>query len=432
VHDSGGKHPKDGGRKPEAGEAASPSLITIAGLVTDESGAAVPDRAVNVLDAHGVSRVGVTDSSGHFRVEGVVAPYDLAVGTPPGGVPIVYTGLTTSKPRLWGYAATPATSSLSSAFISFTLDVPDCGGECTVFPSGFANGQSPWGVGTQRYASLATVPVTVQVGWSGAASASAGVDVLVANSTLTSFWYVQVPASVTNGASVAAGTYSPGIVPLASTLTLTDAEQGIPTGWSVPTLAIDFNFAGGGSIALANAETSILTAGVPNVLGGTVSVSASSAFSVAGGTEYSAAASAVQPNLPLTSTTATPTLYAPATWLTPRATGAPSNVPLGSALKWAPYPSAPGGFDFLEVSSTSPWALLCFVFTSDASVSLPDLAKLGVTLAPGPATVMLEELRPLPTLDDVLEAGQVFSIIDSPWSYPVEFSGSQVDVTFSP
>ena len=128
----------------------------------------------------------------------------------------------------------------------------------------------------------------------------------------------------------------------------------------------------------------------------------------------------------------TTTIYGAASWIAPSTAGSTAALSLGSKLAWVPYPSAPTGFDFLTIESASPSAFVCYVFSADASVSLPDLVKLGVPLAPGPFVIGLEELRPQPTLDSALETGQVFSIINGEDGGLLDPAGSVVDVTFSP
>ena len=249
------------GQPTDAGE-AGPTLITVAGSVTDDLDNIVADCAINVIDAAGVSHVGLTDVAGSFTIDGVAVPYSLSVAAPPGGVPIVYVGLRTTKPLLWADSSATAPG-WNTANITLDVTLPACGSECSLFLSGFANGKASYGYDVMSYTPLTVAPVNVEVGWSGSSTASAGVDVLIANASLTTFWYTQVPATVSNGVSVNAGGVIPASVPTATTLSLTSVEEGVPSGWSSPSMSIQLSYPGGGTGLLATLTSSVLSAGIP-------------------------------------------------------------------------------------------------------------------------------------------------------------------------
>jgi hypothetical protein len=416
----------------EGGEAGA-SLITVAGSLADDLDDIIPDRAINLIDAAGVSQVVITDMMGHFTIAGVAVPYSLSVAAPPGGSAIVYVGLTTAKPLLWGDTSAAASPEWNTAKIAFDVTLPACGAECSVYFGGFANGKAAYAYDVESYTPLTVAPANIEVGWSGPSTASAGVDVLIANASLSSFWHTQVTATVSNGDTVNAGSFLPTSIPTATTLNVTSTEEGVPSGWPTPSLSIGLTFAAGGVTTLTTVPTSLLSAGIPDLPGATLSVSAWTSLVEDGGVEPRAYASAGQGSLPLTSPAATTTVYAPASWVTPSTAGSTAALSLGSSkLAWVPYTGAPTGFDVLYISSTSPSAFVCYVFSADTSVSLPDLVKLGVPLAPGPFVIEMAEMRPEPALDAVVEKGNAASIIDTAPVGISDIASSEVSVTFSP
>jgi hypothetical protein len=423
----GGFEGGDEGVSDAGHEAEARALITIRGSVDDQNGDAVVFRAVNVLDAAGVSHVALTDSTGKFSVPGVAAPYDVAVTGFAGSLPVAYLHLETAAPRLWSLSSAAAPSE-SVATMNLTISLPDCGGECSVYIAPFVNGVSATGGPVINAASLTTVSRSLGVDWPGSGTTTAGVHVLVANAALSSFWYHLASATLSPSAIVSFGTVTPSTISTASTLTLTPREHGDFSAYSPATLQVGLELPGGGAAQLASLETTALTTGIPAIVGATVSLQGYTQIESEAGIESSGWSLAQKANLPLSSTSAVLSFYQPATWKKP-ALGGSGDVALGSTLSWAIPRGAPDGFDFLEIASGVDMA--CFAFTSEDHVSLASLEKLGVSLNPGAFAAYLSEYRPHSSLDKVLEAGAAFRVVGRSYGAP-SVEGSTIHGVFTP
>jgi hypothetical protein len=400
----GGFEGGDEGISDAGQEAEARALVTIRGSVEDDYGNAIVFRAVNVLDHGGVSYVAVTDSAGKFTVPGVATPYDIALTSLAESLPVAYLQLETAVPRLW-CPSTAAAPRESVANLSLDIALPDCGGECSLYLAPFADGATVSGPPVIKAPSRSTVSKMLGIEWPASATTTSGVHVLVANAALSSFWYQLASTTVSPGATFSLGTVTPSAMSTASTLTVTTKEHGDFSTFSSPWPAVGLQLPGGGYIVLANLQTTILSTGVPDIVGATVSVSSEAATTSEAGIESNGFAFAHRSNLSLVSPSAVMSLYEPATWKKP-APGGSGDVALGSKLSWTVPRGAPEGFDFLEIYSGV--AERCFVFTSQDHVSLASLEKLGVPLYPGAFVGYLSEYRPHSSLDRVLEAGAAF------------------------
>jgi hypothetical protein len=383
------------------------ALITLVGAVSDSSGKVIADRGVSVLDGAGHMQAAITDASGRFTMPGVATPYDLVVAAPAANSSVAYVGLTTATPTLWAYPTSSLAHTTYGADLSITISLPNCGGDCTLLLATSVNGTGGGAYSSISLASSTSYTQTLGFSWVGSTTATGQVNVLVANSALSSFWYTAISADLTDGGSSTSGAIKLPPVDTAGTLTLTSDEDGSFLGWSSPTLSISLNFPGGASTSLAALETSTLSAGIPDLVGATVSVAAIASLTEDGG--VSGLDSLVEHrNLPLTTTSEVLKLYSPASWTTPSSTGG-GDLPLRSTLQWALPTGTPGGFDLVDVGAGGTG---CLVLSATKEVSLTSLVKLGVPLSPGAYSLLLEELRPGPSLDSVVGDGKLAALLD--------------------
>jgi hypothetical protein len=403
--------------------------ITVQGTVTDSAGNAIVDRAVSLLDGTGQLEVVLTDTSGKFSVPNVVTPYDVLVTGPSITTPIAYFQLTAASLELLGAdassAATPPPTE-STATISFNVTLPACGGDCTLFLTGSVNGDGIGGYNPIALPESTSYASDLEFVWQGSSPASAQANVLVANASLTSFWYSTFTETVSPSDAASWGAVVPSALTTAGTLGLTSTEDGSFPGWSTPYLGVVVNFPGGGSTQLVDLQTPTLSAGIPDVVGATLSVSASTALAVDAG-PAEVASIAVKSSLPLTTTSESLNLYPPASWITPSG-GGDGTLPLRSTLQWTPAASAPPGLNLLGIATSTG---SCTVFTNGSEVSLTSLVKLGVSLSPGTYTLVLEQLGPEPSLDSLLSGGALLKLLDQGFGYS-SLQYAQLKGTLSP
>jgi hypothetical protein len=417
-------------RNPRSETSASDvqASVTVQGIVTGGSGINITDRAVSVLDGAGQLQVVLTDTSGKFTVPDVVTPYDLLVTGPSTSLPIAYLHLTAATLQLYGdeLSSTTPPPTESSASIAFSVALPACGGDCTLFVADSLNGEEAGNYGSVIVPESTSYPAEVSFQWHGSSSASAEVNVLVANASLTSFWYSTFSETLLPSDAATWGVVTPSALATADTLTLTSTEDGSFPGWATTSLGVALYFPGGGSTELADLQTPTLSAGIPDILGATLSVSASTSLSVDGGAA-TVASIAEKTSLALTTASESLNLYPPASWITP-SVGGGGSIPFRSTLQWTPSASAPLGLNLVQIGTPTG---SCLVFSSTSEVSLTSLLKLGVPLSPGAYTLVLEQLGPEPSLDSLVSGGALMKLVDGPFSASW-LQYSQVEGTLSP
>jgi hypothetical protein len=213
---------------------------------------------------------------------------------------------------------------------------------------------------------------------------------------------------VANGATASLGTVSPAPIPLATTFTVTSTAYGTAASWPLSE-QISLNYpSGGGTVYLANAKSTTLSGGVPDILGATITATASAIEPSDSGVDFSLGGG-YQSALPLTATSASLAVYPPATWTVPSSSGA--SVPSNATLSWSPYPPASPELSWVALGSAGSLGDTVYVMTSGTQISLADLATMGVALSPGSSAGVLFEFRTSMTLDGMVASGDVAPLL---------------------
>jgi hypothetical protein len=413
----------------DASNDSAPPAIAIAGTVTDSRGMGVVGRTVNVLDGAQATHVASTDAMGGFVMTGVVTPYTLTVSGPEGATleQVCYVGVTTPTPHLYGFV--PVEPAPAPAWAPFTTQVvvPTCGtASCIVSISA----ASPAGVG---FSTTMTVPAgtTFPLSSSFEATTAGGLQVtfsvLVSDSVYSQYWFTQPTFVLTaGGAAQALGTLAPTPIPSAATLTVTASPVGPLSAWPAAQQSVYLAYGGGaGGVELGRVQSDTLSVAVPDILGATLSVQSLMESAPDGGPRQTSVG--VMSSLPLTTTQASFTLSPPGTWTQPSLPG--QAVSSTSTLSW--QNSVPSGFSLVVLDDDIQGSFV-FVFTPGTSLSLELLAKTGVVLAPDSYTLQVGQITPSPSLDAVLEAGDIVPLVSQTSPGLSWEGGESIDVTLTP
>ena len=144
----------------------SDPVFTVSGKVINEDGYGISDTKVFIT---GTNEPKTTGADGTFAVNGVTAPYELSMAS--GNFGYLYKGLTTFTPQLLAIGSDATTNSAS-----LTVVIPSmtAGQQCRILFTDDANVQSDGGI--IRFPKDST---TLQVYWSGAASITGKIIVLI-------------------------------------------------------------------------------------------------------------------------------------------------------------------------------------------------------------------------------------------------------------
>jgi hypothetical protein len=401
----------------DSGSEASPP-VTVTGHVVIEGSwystsapQPIASRKVTIVDANGVRTDVTTDGSGAFTVSDVVTPYDAVVAAGPSaqGNPVAFLGLSTPDPRLMGWADSTSGQNPYTATVKVVVQEPSCGSascivdiepyDCSFTGEvAFASGESG------GYTTATTQSFSVPIEWTGLASACAGFNVLVSDSTFSHFWYGQTAANVSQGATPTTSTLALNAIPTVGMLTMVVSESALdPSSWGQPALAILFNYpaANGGGFAplpSLNGGTSLVT-GVPDIVGATVSVQADIDSSNAATPDPSLrqGVSATGNDLPLTTTSVNLTLDNPLALSSPAENGALSAASGTLAWSW----SSSGELMYVRLVSFGDGSVVteAEVYSGAAEIPLARLTRAGVELVSSPQHALFDTFGKIASLD---------------------------------
>lgn len=394
----GSETPPVDGRTDDGG----PSLITVSGKVTSiQSHAPIPNRQIMLIDALGRTQQTMTGTDGGFNIAGVRPPYDVRVAGDTGGYPpTIYLALTSAVPRVVGYVTPLSVRLPRTATVRLALQGPSCGDSfsCDTTITTSSNGANQGAVSRASAYFVTSPNATVDTThrWSGDPTTGAYLAVLASNRTYTSFWYyfnANVP--LTDGQTTNVSTVAPTPVSLAGTATLAIKTIDVPTDWAAPNAQMSLNYATGGFAYLAGADALLLTTGVPNVIGSTLSASASIADPANGQRR----AHVQTPPLALNTPSLTLTITAPPLITVPNAGG---HLSKSTSIQWTRFgdPSVTMLSIYSSFGGSSAQ-----VFTSKTALDLGKLSSFGPGFGPGIYNVGVEDLRPIANIDALVSTG---------------------------
>lgn len=415
------------------GQAASDGAVlsTVSGHVVawPASGAfpgpnapALAGRRVTVLDAAGKKTETVTDASGAFDVSGVIPPYDALVDTPQGATgsnffQTVFVSIGTLHPRLLGQpepadggAPEPDGSgppTWRQGELDVPLQLPTCPSTNCSYYLELVDHVSGSSLGGGRGSfSNQEAPFTALsiAGWYGDVTDTVDVYVLAFDEACTSYWYgsytggVLVQDKATTQLPV---TIAPSAVPNIGTFTLEASASAVPPAWGSPTLDVSLSFPGTqASASVAYVQSTSVAIEVPDILGATLGVQASSQDPDQNDPRAWAAAAANA--LPLTTGTRALAIPGPPVVTSPPYGGAVSLS--GGAISWtAPSQAQVYFVELFDLVDGGVIGSVPYVLTGGGSIDLGRLSMLGVALPEGSWSVFVDGMGKVPSLDAILD-----------------------------
>jgi hypothetical protein len=405
---------QDASQSPEAGDAASgidastgatlSGQVTASGVLSPEvpSSTLLPFRTVGIRDATGKVFTTSSDASGAFQVQGVTVPYDAVVyAGDPSGWPVVYLGLSTLQPRLGGSVDLPNRSMTLNVSVQFQ----DCGAstcQCSAsywFPALDSYVLAGCGVNP----SSLTASLNPQMGWAGPATTTADLHILEWDPQGQHFWHA-VASGITmqENQTVTVPQLAVVAVPTAGTVTVS-ATTPLPPSWNLQG-SVGYAFPNNDGTALFEYQQALpFSFGVPDMAGGTESVSASIVDPASTGL-YAAESWANAP-VPLGTSSIALTVPPPATMTAP---GYGQSLSVGGTMGWSttttgqvysatllPYVDGDAGFAFGNTEAQ--------IITAGTSVDLAHLAELGVTLTAQSTWLQFRAYGTVASLDAIVD-----------------------------
>jgi hypothetical protein len=377
-------------------DAGDPRIMVNCDVIDENTLAFSSGIQLTVIDATSKRQQATTDANGKATFASITPPYDVLVPSADGkGAPRVYAGLADPSVRL-NTSSTTSTASQNSATLNMTIVGPPCGDNycpytlSTVSKDTGNGGRGSSGAAGSYWAGnpILSSPTTHQ--WFGPTkSVIIYWHVMVSDNSYTKFWHASGSTSVNAGDTVNLGTIYPSVIPTLGNLTSTITWVKEPTQWTT-SQDVFFNYANGEGFAyLARVDSTVLTSGIPSVLGATVTVGG---YGRPNDNKIYDGAYATTVPLPLTTTSAALTMTHPPDLTTPTPGGHVSST---GTIQWQDY-GAPG---LHYVGLSNPMTVLV-VRTAANSLDLARMKALGVKLDPGNYYIDVGSQRPFTSMSD--------------------------------
>jgi hypothetical protein len=361
----------------------------------------VAGRTIVVADARGRTTSGMSAADGSCSFPGVTPPYDVALLPTSGALATqAFLGLHAADVRIDPQGA-GSTNSRAKATINAAIAYPSCPSGCSVqiftsSPHGFGSAEA-YPTGPARIGS-----VSFEHDWTpSAASEVFAIDVLVADAGFTNYWYAHADRfSLAPNATENLGTLIPQPISTFGPVTITANDAAIPTDWQ-KAMQMYLHVPGATPMmSLQRVASSSLVTFLPNVPGATFSVTAwrnaADILDAAGNSIETQDCSAMTDSLPLSTNSVALSLDGPPKMIAPLPQGTLSRS--DTPIAWAPRAGA--------LTYVSIWPLAGMngfnVVTSESSLSAERLRRVGIELATGQSTFMLETIGAL-SMDEIVD-----------------------------